>query len=191
MSFWLALIQQEVGQSSFGPTCRPVTVLTKKRWFVDYEACRKPPKKSVSPTRERIERVVASLGPFRCLETNIYGVPTRKATALASTDRISKPFEFLIANLKPTVILVHGKYVTILLQLLMRIPSLPKDRFVKLSTSLGSTWFCSVSHLSRVSYRDASQLGVKARQILSSSKNSNTADRFLTNVIQRRKRPRV
>ena len=137
----------------------------KTRWLAHYKARRKP-----SPTRERIERVVAGLRPFKCLETNIYAVPTRKATALASTDRINEPLKFLIATLKPTVILVHGKYATILLQLLMRIPSLPKDRFVKASTSLGSTWICSMSHLSRVSYRDASQLGVKARQILSSSR---------------------
>jgi hypothetical protein len=103
----------------------------KKRWLVDYKACRKPPKKSVSPTRERIERVVAGLGPFRCLETNIYAVPSRNAKALAATDRISDHFCFLIATLRPTMILVHGIPETILLQSLMRIPPLPINRFVK------------------------------------------------------------
>jgi hypothetical protein len=142
----------------------------KKRWLVDYKARRKSSKTSLGRTRERIHRVVAGLKPFRCLETNVYAVPSANAKALAAADRISDHLRFLIATLRPTMILVHGKPETIVLQTLMRIPPLPINRFVKTATSFGNTWICSVPHLCLVSYRDASQLGVKARHILSGSK---------------------
>jgi hypothetical protein len=138
----------------------------KKRWLFDYKACRKPPKKLVSPTRERVDLVVAGLQPFKCLETNIYAVPSVKAKALPAIDRISDPFRFLIGTLKPTVILVHGKPASMLLQSLLRIPSLPKNRFTKINTHFGSVWIYTNRHLSRVKCSAASQLGVKTRQIL-------------------------
>jgi hypothetical protein len=69
----------------------------------DYSALRK--KKGVRP---RIEALVAGARPTPCLETNIYCVPTRKASQLRASDKTTAVFEALIEEIKPIIVLAHS-----------------------------------------------------------------------------------
>jgi hypothetical protein len=69
----------------------------------DYSAVRK--KKGVRP---RIEAIVEGAYPTNCLETNIYCVPTRKASQLKSSEKSSVVFEALVDEIKPRVVLAHS-----------------------------------------------------------------------------------
>lgn len=88
----------------------------KEAWFEAYKRERqlrplKPGKtrrNSVSPSRRVIDKVLEGASPHRCLETNIYSASTEQAVDLASEQRITAPFDFLLANIKPRVIVAHG-----------------------------------------------------------------------------------
>lgn len=62
-----------------------------------------------SPTRKRIEILFKALSPIRCLETNIFTMPTPRATDLAASDRDTGVFDFLLETVRPRVVFVHGK----------------------------------------------------------------------------------
>ncbi len=62
----------------------------------------------VSNARRVIDWVLEGANPVRCLETNIYAAPTEQAVDLKSEQRITAPFDFLLASIKPRVILAHG-----------------------------------------------------------------------------------
>jgi uracil-DNA glycosylase len=47
--------------------------------------------------------------PIKCLETNIYSVPTERASDLAPEPWMTKPFDFLLEAVKPDLVIVHGK----------------------------------------------------------------------------------
>ena len=44
-----------------------------------------------------------------CLETNIYATATEEFCDLGTELRDTKPFDYLLASVKPEVIIVHGK----------------------------------------------------------------------------------
>ena len=62
----------------------------------------------ISNTRRVIDWILEEANPIRCLETNIYSAPTEQATDLPSRKRITAPFDFLVAAIRPRVILTHG-----------------------------------------------------------------------------------
>lgn len=88
----------------------------KVAWFEAYKQDRqlkplKPGKKrrnSVSPSRRVSDLVLEGASPYRCLETNIFSKSTEQAADLATQQRITAPFDFLLANIKPRVIVAHG-----------------------------------------------------------------------------------
>lgn len=88
----------------------------KSAWFSAYKKDRqdrplKPGKKrrnAISNTRRVIEWLLEEANPVRCLETNIYSAPTEQAVDLASVQRVTAPVDFLLANIKPRVIVAHG-----------------------------------------------------------------------------------
>jgi hypothetical protein len=59
----------------------------------------------ISPTRKRIETLVSP--NVRCLETNLYLQPTRRAKML--TDKSTECIRFLLLHVRPKVLLIHGK----------------------------------------------------------------------------------
>lgn len=95
---------------------RPGVGFDKVAWFEAYKKDRqlkplKPGKtrrNSVSPSRRVIEMILEGASPYRCLETNIYSASTAQAADLATQQRITAPFDFLLANIKPRVIVAHG-----------------------------------------------------------------------------------
>lgn len=95
---------------------RPGVGFDKVAWFEAYKKDRqlkplKPGKtrrNAVSPSRRVIEMILEGASPYRCLETNIYSASTVQAADLATQQRITAPFDFLLANIKPRVIVAHG-----------------------------------------------------------------------------------
>jgi len=88
----------------------------KAAWFAAYVKERqlrplKPGKtrrNTISNTRRVIEWVLEGVSPVTCLETNIYASPTEQAVDLASKQRVTAPFDFLLSTINPRVIVVHG-----------------------------------------------------------------------------------
>jgi len=79
-------------------------------WLRDYERAREGRgKRGRSPTRSRIERIVRAALPVRCLETNVYAKPSASLAGLRRDDRQAHAFEFLLASVRPRVLLVHGE----------------------------------------------------------------------------------
>lgn len=89
----------------------------KQSWFDAYclERASRPLKKGklrrnrVSSTRQRIEWIVSAASPVSCLETNLYAKATPEAKDLGKKDRDSSIFEFLLQQIKPKVVFLHGK----------------------------------------------------------------------------------
>jgi hypothetical protein len=88
----------------------------KAAWFEEYKRERnlrpirpgKTRRNAISNTRRVIEWVIEEASPVRCLETNIYSVPTEQAADLSQKQRATAPFDFLLAKINPRVIVVHG-----------------------------------------------------------------------------------
>lgn len=95
---------------------RPGVGFDRVAWFEGYKKDRqlkplKPGKtrrNAVSPSRRVIEMILEGASPYRCLETNIYSASTEQAADLATQQRITAPFDFLLANIKLRVIVAHG-----------------------------------------------------------------------------------
>ena len=127
----------------------------KEAWFVAYKKDRqvrpltpgKTRRSSVSPSRRVIDWVLEGATPYRCLETNIYSASTEQAVDLASELRITAPFDFLLANIKPRVIVAHG------------VDAVEHIRKMNIDAKI-----FSVSHFSRGWSREAAlELGVKIK----------------------------
>ncbi|MFM9433531.1 hypothetical protein ACFDR9_000572 [Janthinobacterium sp. CG_23.3] len=138
---------------------RPGVGFDKVAWFEAYKKDRqlkplKPGKtrrNAVSPSRRVIEMILKGASPCRCLETNIYSASTEQATDLATQQRITAPFAFLLAKIKPRVIVAHG------------IEAVEHIR----KMNVGAKVF-QVSHFSRGwSHQEARALGVKIKNELS------------------------
>lgn len=88
----------------------------KKAWLEEYKRDRaqrplKPGKTRrnlVSNTRRVIEWIIEAAAPCRCLETNIYALPSDDKASLAEESRKTAPFRFLLETIKPSVIVAHG-----------------------------------------------------------------------------------
>lgn len=95
---------------------RPGMGFDKVAWFEAYKKDRqlkplKPGKTRrnvVSGSRGAIEMIIEGASPYRCLETNIYSASTEQAADLATQQRVTAPFDFLLANIMPRVIVAHG-----------------------------------------------------------------------------------
>ncbi len=62
----------------------------------------------LSPTRQRLERVVQAANSVHILETNLYSFPTPRASDLRMPNRQSDCLSFLVETLKPKLIITHG-----------------------------------------------------------------------------------
>lgn len=69
----------------------------------DYASLRE--KRGVRPN---IEQFVRGASPVRCLETNIYAVPTKKAQDLRPQDKDPRIFLYLLTTIRPKGIFVHS-----------------------------------------------------------------------------------
>lgn len=64
---------------------------------------------TVSPTRRVLGWLEQGLGNVDLLETNMYWKPTKKTRDLKSEDRDVSRFKFLFDEVRPRVMVVHGK----------------------------------------------------------------------------------
>ncbi len=135
----------------------------KVAWFRRYCDERAKNGKPISPTRERIAKIVGAASEVKILETNLFGVPTGKQAELRREDKQSSIFDFLLSSIAPKVILFHGapaaahfneRYGT----------KLTRDGSLSdVEIDGRSVRICASKHLSRVSYAAATRLGETVR----------------------------
>lgn len=90
----------------------------KRKWLESYkiERARRPLKPGkirrlpVSNSRRVIEWMVSAAAPARFLETNLYSKPTPSACELPQKDRDTKIFDFLLKELNPLALVLHGTH---------------------------------------------------------------------------------
>jgi hypothetical protein len=130
----------------------------KERWYDRYRAEReRVSRKPISPTRQRLNRIVCAAAPVKILETNLFSVATQRAVDLQKKDKLPDVLEFLLCEVFPNVLLLHGKVVREYFECLCGYP---------LTCSFSSAAICgktvkiaAVRQLAYVSYEKASQLG--------------------------------
>jgi len=61
------------------------------------------------PARKRIELFCKAVGKLRVLETNLFPFPSPREASLPRELRDPRLFNYLLATLKPRVVLVYGK----------------------------------------------------------------------------------
>lgn len=96
----------------------------KRAWLEKYKEERKtrplkPGRKKrneLSNTRRIIEEVVLGANPVKCLETNIYAKATKQASDLEEQNRITAPFDYLLRQVAPRLVIAHGKDAAVYLQ---------------------------------------------------------------------------
>lgn len=89
----------------------------KDAWFKEYQLERmarplKPGKtrrNSVSNSRRVLNWLSEAVDDVSFLETNIYSLPTEQAIDLNSNQKSTASFDFLMKNIKPSVVVAHGK----------------------------------------------------------------------------------
>lgn len=83
-------------------------------WFENYKKERQQSNKNgkkrreVSNTRQRLNWLSEVLRPIKCLETNLYTKPTKKAKELRTQDQDIEIFKFLVTELRPEMLVLHG-----------------------------------------------------------------------------------
>lgn len=164
----------EMGQS-FWSFWSSETGFNKQAWFEAYKKERalkplKPGKTRRNPlsnTRQRIEWIVEAAQPIKCLETNLFGTATEDAKALSRSARDRKIFEFLIQEVRPEVMLLHGVDTCREVEDLTNCQiKQGMDNLTEVSINSWQTKVIAVSHLSRGWSQDnARKLGEKLREI--------------------------
>jgi hypothetical protein len=89
----------------FWPFWDDETGFDRARWYASYLAQRN----AVSQTRRRIAWIAEAASPFGILETNLHADPTARAAALPAARRQTGLFEFLLEEIRPRAVLLHGK----------------------------------------------------------------------------------
>ncbi|MDD2903918.1 MAG: hypothetical protein PHU44_15940 [Syntrophales bacterium] len=118
---------------------------------------------SLPPTRKRIERLFDILSAYRCLETNIYYMRSSELKSLPKEKRDPQFCYYLIENIAPKLIFVHGD------EAIKRLGKEAKTSFIKgqfMSVKLfgNNTTIYSRHHLSyQCSYKEINELGQKFR----------------------------
>lgn len=89
----------------FWPFWKRGSCFDKAEWLKKYQACHG----ALSPTRKRIEWVIEAAAPARCLETNLFPEPSAYLKQLKPHERNTNVLEFLLGELNPSVVFVHGR----------------------------------------------------------------------------------
>jgi len=137
----------------------------KERWYDRYCAEREAAgRKPVSPTRQRLERIVCAAAPVKILETNLFSVATRRAVNLQKKDKLTDVLKFLLCEVSPGVLLLHGKAVR---EYFERLCGHPLTCSFSRAAICGKTVkIATVRQLAYVSYGKASELGNTVRSLM-------------------------
>jgi hypothetical protein len=150
----------------FWPFWSDATGFDKSMWFDCYRAYRmaeplkegRTRRQPISSTRQRIEWIIEAAKPVRVLETNLYPRATKKASDLAAEDRQAEALTFMLREIGPRVLLLHGKKVVEAFQARYRQPL--TDTFTSMFIEGQRMIVGGVRHLSRgVSRSRATELG--------------------------------
>ena len=134
----------------------------KKSWLQQYVKERKemPLKEGqkrrneYSNTRRRIEWLCSELKTEIPLETNIYHKPTKTVGDLSMNDRNIEVFKFLVTNIKPKILFLHGNDAKKAIEKLLLI-KLQNDEFTECIFSGVPLKIIAKKHLSRGWSEDA------------------------------------
>lgn len=96
---------------------QPERGFDKARWFEDYKRDRstkplrpgKTRRNTVSNTRKRLDWVAEEAIPCRCLETNVFSVPSEELKDLPTQSRGTEVFDLLLREIKPNILVFHGQ----------------------------------------------------------------------------------
>lgn len=145
-------------KATFWDFWRPGIGYDKGAWMDAYlaERAERPlkPKRTrrpkISPSRAVIECLVEEIDPAMCLETNIYATATEEFRDLGTSLRDTRPFDYLLATVRPEIIIVHGK-----------------DAVAHMQNKASGATVLPVPHFSRGwSHERARELGREVRQKL-------------------------
>jgi hypothetical protein len=64
---------------------------------------------SLSQTRRRIELLVESAAPCKCLETNLWPEPTRRSRDLSKKGQSDEILKYLVRTIEPKIVYFHGR----------------------------------------------------------------------------------
>jgi len=87
---------------------RPGYGFDRAAWLDAYLATRTKPSRTRKAMQIIMDQAMAEHSEVRFLETNIYSIPTARENMLKSHQKSTKVFDFLLASIKPQVLLVHG-----------------------------------------------------------------------------------
>jgi hypothetical protein len=79
--------------------------MDRNAWLESYRAERG----DFLPTRRRLNRFSQAASPARVLETNVFSASSPRLAALAKAHRSRHVFEFLLSELRPKILFVHGR----------------------------------------------------------------------------------
>jgi hypothetical protein len=134
-------------------------------WLDQYKLLRQArPSKSgrggrqvVSTIRQRIERFVIAAQPEQVLETNLYSLPTPSEPAVRDVRRDTKVIEFLLSEIQPDVLVLHGYTATEQFRGAFGYP--PTAIFSKAKIAGRFIWVVGTRHFSLLSLDAAGLLG--------------------------------
>jgi hypothetical protein len=141
------------------------TGFDKVTWFECYKRLRQSANKpDVSPTRRRVEEFVKTMRPLRVLETNLYGIPTSTERDLRRPDQDARAFEFLLSDIRPKVLVLHGRRVR--MHFKRHYGCYPNPNLCKLMLKDNPTLIVGRCHLSRLSVQAVEELARYLRSSL-------------------------
>jgi hypothetical protein len=147
------------------------TGFDKKDWLRCYKAERKAgslkaersTRPAVSNSRLRIQWLVEAALPVKVLETNLYATPTRRASLLPVKNRDAWMFEFLLSEINPHTILLHGKEARKLFE--QRFGCSPGEEFSVLNVLGRSVHIAAVPSLFDAPRQQTEQWGQQIRVV--------------------------
>ena len=151
----------------------------KEKWLNDYKHSREGKRTVLSPTRKKIEYLVyAIFKGYQCLETNVFSAPSRNLKALDNSLKSTDILSFLIGEIKPKAIFIHGKnpteYIRKEFDIIFR-PSVPiiikyDEKYVIRPTLLdceyGKVAICASKHLTRIAQSEITEVANELIRLL-------------------------
>ena len=123
----------------------------------------------IGPMRRRIELLFDALSGYRCVESNLYPLPSRRLLDLPRALRSTALFDYLLETLRPRLLFVHGTEAVAHLRTLSS-KHLPTDQPTSIEYKSWSGIVYATRHLSYFgSDEDIVSLGAKLRAVLASS----------------------
>lgn len=120
-------------------------------------------------TRERLERFIAAVAPYRVLELNLYDEYSPELKSLEAAKRRTSVFDYMLGVGKPRVVLVHGDDPRSHLEALLSC-SLATDCFTKASyRDSAFLAYAASKHFRRASYADVEGMAITIKARLARS----------------------